>query len=110
MVSFYSFLEFKPAGRFVIRLCRTIACDMLGKDKVATQLETTLGLNLAKQLRWEIYLEWANCMGMCDQGPALLVNDRVFTRVTPDKVTQILEACRKAFGIYALGSIGEGHL
>ncbi|HHW97233.1 MAG: NADH-quinone oxidoreductase subunit NuoE [Myxococcota bacterium] len=111
VVSFYSFLEFKPAGRFVIRLCRTIACDMLGKDKVATQLENDLGIEFGETTPdGKFTLEWANCMGMCDQGPALLVNDRVFTRVTPDKVTQILEACRKAFGIYALGSIGEGHL
>ena len=31
-------------------------------------------------------LEWANCMGMCDQGPAMLVNDEIYTRLTPEKV------------------------
>ena len=39
---------------------------------------------------------------MCDQGPALLVNDRVFTRVTPEKVHEILEGCRQVFGVYAM--------
>ena len=36
---------------------------------------------------------------MCDQGPALLVNDRVFTRVTPEKVAEILDDCRTIFGV-----------
>jgi [NiFe] hydrogenase diaphorase moiety large subunit len=39
---------------------------------------------------------------MCDQGPAMLVNERVFTKVTPNKVHEILEECRKAFGVYAV--------
>ena len=33
---------------------------------------------------------------MCDQGPALLVNDEVHTRVTPEKVHEIVAACRAA--------------
>ncbi len=36
VVSFYSFLDFKPKGRFIIRLCQTISCAMAGKDRVAT--------------------------------------------------------------------------
>ena len=39
-------------------------------------------------------LEWASCVGMCDQGPALLVNDKVFTRVTPEKVAEIVAEYR----------------
>jgi NADH:ubiquinone oxidoreductase subunit E len=33
-------------------------------------------------------------VGMCDQGPAMLVNDRVYTRVTPEQVPAILADCR----------------
>jgi [NiFe] hydrogenase diaphorase moiety large subunit len=40
-------------------------------------------------------------MGMCDQGPALLVNDRIHARVTPEQVHDILEACRRSFGVHA---------
>jgi NADH:ubiquinone oxidoreductase subunit E len=38
-------------------------------------------------------------MGMCDQGPALLINDRVFTRVTSEEIHEILEDCRRSFGV-----------
>ena len=97
VVSFYSFLHDKPQGRYVIRLCRTISCDMQGKDRVARQLINDLGIRFGETSKDGMFtLEWANCLGMCDQGPAMLVNDQVFTRVTPDKVHDILEGCRRS--------------
>ena len=38
---------------------------------------------------------------MCDQGPALLVNDRVYTKVTPEQVHAIIDECKKTFGAHA---------
>lgn len=102
VASFYAFLGDRPQGKFVIRLCRTISCDMEGKERVARQLETDLGITFGETTRdGKFTLEWANCMGMCDQGPALLVNDKVFTKVTPERVHTILEDCRKVFGQHA---------
>jgi NADH:ubiquinone oxidoreductase subunit E len=103
VVTFYAFLSEKHQGRFVIRLCRTVSCDMAGKDAVARQLCNDLGIDFGETTRdGRFTLEWANCIGMCDQGPALLVNDQVFTRVTPEKVHDILTACERAFGSHAL--------
>ena len=99
VVTFYAFLNEKYHGRFVIRLCRTISCDMAGKDGVARQLRNDLGIEFGETTpNGRFTLEWANCIGMCDQGPAMLVNDQVFTFVTPEKVHDILAACEKAFG------------
>jgi len=111
VVSFYAFLDHKPKGKFVIRLCRTVSCDMQGKARVAQQLESDLGITFGETTSdGKFSLEWANCLGMCDQGPALLVNDIVYTRVTPAMVNDILETCRKTFGVYALESTHEeGH-
>jgi len=94
VVTFYAFLNECYHGRFVIRLCRTISCDMAGKDAVARQLENDLGIGFGQTTPdGRFTLEWANCIGMCDQGPAMLVNDQVFTHVTPEKVHDILQAC-----------------
>ena len=77
VVSFYSFLDERPQGQFVIRLCRTITCDMAGKDHVARQLENDLGIEFGETTPdGKFSLEWANCLGMCDQGPAMLVNEQ----------------------------------
>lgn len=102
VVSFYSFLEDKPQGQFVIRLCRTVACDMRGSDNVARQLVNDLGVDFGETTPdGKFTLEWANCLGMCDQGPAMLVNEKIYTQVTPEKVLHILEECRSTFGIHA---------
>lgn len=98
VVSFYSFLNESYHGRFVIRLCRTISCDMVGKENVARQLENDLGIKFGESTPdGKFSLEWANCIGMCDQGPAVLINEQVFTHVTPEKVHEIIEACEKIY-------------
>ncbi len=100
VVSFYSFLKEAHKGRFEIRLCRTISCDMAGRDRVARQLENELGITFGETTPdGRFSLEWANCVGMCDQGPALLVNEQVFTCVTPEKVHDILAHFKKMMDI-----------
>ncbi|HSP89546.1 MAG TPA: NAD(P)H-dependent oxidoreductase subunit E, partial [Vicinamibacterales bacterium] len=90
VVSFYAFLHHEPRGRFQIRLCQTISCDLAGKARVARQLENELGIRFGETTPdGRFSLEWASCLGMCDQGPALLVNDRVYTRVSPERVHRL---------------------
>lgn len=97
VASFYSFLHAAPEGRFVIRLCSTLACDFAGKAAVAEALTEELGIDFEETTDDRMFtLEWTSCMGMCDQGPAMLVNDEVHTRVTPDKAREIVAACRVA--------------
>jgi NADH-quinone oxidoreductase E subunit len=103
VVTFYSFLSDKPQGKFVIRLCSTITCDMLGRDRVARQLENDLGIKFGETTPDKKFsLDWASCLGMCDQGPALLINDEIFTQITPQKCHELLEECKKTFGSHAV--------
>lgn len=100
VVSFYSFLKESHKGRFEVRLCRTISCDMAGRDRVAHQLENELGIAFGETTPdGRFSLAWANCLGMCDQGPAMLVNEQVFTRVTPETVHEIIEEFRKEMDV-----------
>ena len=91
VVSFYAFLSSKPKGRNIVRLCQTVVCDMQGKAAVAKAIERELGVKFGETTKDKrITLEFANCLGMCDQGPAMLVNDKVYTHLTPEKAVQIL--------------------
>ncbi len=95
VVSFFRFLYREPHGKFIVRLCRTISCDLAGKDKVAHQLQTELGIMFGETTDDNMFtLEWTNCTGMCDQGPAMLVNDHVITKVTPERIKEILDLCK----------------
>lgn len=91
VVTFYSFLSTEPKGKYIIRLCKTISCDLAGREIIAATIERELGLRFGETSRDRRYsLEYCNCIGMCDQGPAMLINEKVYTRLSPAKVIEIL--------------------
>lgn len=91
VISFYSFLNTTPKGKYIVRLCQTISCDMQGKAAVAKAIERELGIKFGETSRDNKFtLEFANCVGMCDQGPAMIINERVYSKLTPEKAVQIL--------------------
>ncbi len=92
VISFYSFLNDQPKGRNIVRLCRTIICDMAGKCQIEKAIERELGMKFGETSKdQKITLEFTNCLGMCDQGPAMIVNDRVYTKLDPEKACSILK-------------------
>ena len=91
VITFYSFLNTQPKGRNIVRLCQTISCDMQGKVEVARAIERELGISFGETTKDNKFtLEYANCLGMCDQGPAMIINERVYYKLTPEKAVQIL--------------------
>ncbi len=91
VISFYSFLHTEPGGRNIVRLCRTIVCDMAGKQSVEDAIKRELGINFGETTKDKrITLEYTNCLGMCDVGPSMIVNERVFTKLDPEKAVKIL--------------------
>ncbi len=96
VVTFYSHLDSEPKGRHIVRLCRTLSCEMKGaKAEIARALEQELGIHFGQTTPCGLFsLGWANCIGMCDHAPALLIDDRVYTEVTPGSVREIIAECR----------------
>jgi NADH:ubiquinone oxidoreductase subunit E len=91
VASFYAFLGDQPQGRFVIRLCRTISCDMQGKSRVQRQLENDLGVPFGKTTAdGKFTLEFVECIGACDYAPAMLVNGALHKNMTAQEVDQLL--------------------
>ncbi|MDQ1265634.1 MAG: [NiFe] hydrogenase diaphorase moiety large subunit [Bacteroidota bacterium] len=94
VVTFYSFLRSDKKGRYNVRLCRTISCDLAGKEAIARSIERELRMKFGETSKDEKFtLEYINCMGMCDCGPAMLINDEVYTQLTPHLVADILKTC-----------------
>ncbi|MFP4502026.1 MAG: NAD(P)H-dependent oxidoreductase subunit E [Candidatus Hydrogenedentota bacterium] len=102
VLTFYNFINHETRGQFVVRLCRTLSCEMAGKAAVEKALTDALGIGFGQTTEdGRFTLEYASCLGMCDQGPAMLVNDRVYTKVTPAQIPEILENCKRSFASYA---------
>ncbi|MCK6605183.1 MAG: NAD(P)H-dependent oxidoreductase subunit E [Ignavibacteriaceae bacterium] len=91
VVSFYSFFNHEQKGRNIVRLCRTIVCDMAGKPEIEKAITRELGIKFGEtSADLKVTLEYTNCLGLCDQGPAMLVNDEVYTKLDPEKACNIL--------------------
>jgi NADH:ubiquinone oxidoreductase subunit E len=89
--TFYSFLDTEERGTYVIRLCRTITCDMKGKKQILKTLEDLLKVKVGGTTKdRQFTLLETNCLGWCHKGPAMLINDDVYTELTPEKVIEII--------------------
>ena len=89
--TFYTFLDTEPRGKYVIRICRTITCDMKGKNQIIQAIEDTLKIKLGEtsQNRKFTLLE-TNCLGWCHEGPAMLINDQAYTNLTVDSAIEVI--------------------
>lgn len=95
VISFYAFLYSEPKGRNIVRLCQTISCDMSGKEKIEEAVQRELGITFGQTTNDKrITLEYTNCLGMCDQGPAMLVNEKVYTKLDSETSINILNAIK----------------
>lgn len=89
--TFYSFLDTEPRGKYVIRVCRTITCSMKGKNAIVQTIEDLLKIKVGETtLNKKFSLLETNCLGWCHKGPAMLINDEVFTELDADKVREII--------------------
>jgi NADH-quinone oxidoreductase subunit E len=94
--TFYSFLDYKKRGKFIIRVCKTITCSMKGKNQILLAIEDMLKIGLGETTSDKKFsLLETNCLGWCHKAPAILVNDEVFTDLTPEKVREILSEFMK---------------
>jgi [NiFe] hydrogenase diaphorase moiety large subunit len=112
VATFFHFINKKPKGKFIIRLSRDMSSIMKGAKSVARQLRNDLGIRFGETTPDQMFtLEWTSCIGMNYQAPAMMVNNEVFSNLTPPKVHRIIEDCRQE--LYAhrrtVGNVGETH-
>jgi len=90
--SFYTFLDTKERGKYVIRICKTITCSMKGKGEIIQTLEDMLKIKVGETTSDKLFsiLE-TNCIGWCHKAPAILINEMPYTELTPEKVVEIIK-------------------
>lgn len=92
VVEFYSFLHLTPRGQYDVLISDSITDHMLGKQalmhKLAQRLKVEVGTVRADGV---VSLDNTSCTGLCDQGPAGLINGRPLTRLDAAKIERIAE-------------------
>jgi NADH-quinone oxidoreductase subunit E len=90
--SFYTFLDTRVRGKYVIRVCKTITCSMRGKGEIIQILEDMLKIKVGETTSDRMFsLIETNCIGWCHKAPAILINEMPYTELTPEKVVEIIK-------------------
>ena len=94
VIEFYSFFHLTPRGRYEILISDSITDQMLGKHNLMNYLSDQLQVSIGS-VREDglVSLDNTSCTGMCDQGPAGLINGHAITRLDRpriDAITQLI--------------------
>ncbi len=111
VISFYAFLSKEPKGKTVVRVCNDVVDKMKGASDVLAAFAETLGIEAGQTTSdGNVTLENTPCIGMCDQAPAVLINDVVVTNLTIDKVKEIAASLKSDPDVSKLSlGVGDGN-
>jgi NADH-quinone oxidoreductase subunit E len=91
--TFYSFLSTRPLGRHVIRICKSVPCLLQNGETLIETIGKELGIAPGETTPdGRFSFELTNCIGACDQAPAMLVDDQVYGDLTAEKIREILQS------------------
>ena len=89
--TFYAQFKFVPTGRKIVRLCRGTACHVRGAPHILDEVERQLGIKPGETTDdLEYSLETIACFGSCALAPVIVIDHKVYGRMTPKKVAEVL--------------------
>ena len=92
VATFYSFLSTKLLGKNVIRVCKSLPCFLKNSQMIIKSVEEETGIKPGETTAdGKFSLQLTNCIGLCDEAPAMMINNDVYGNLTPDKISQILK-------------------
>ena len=96
VATFYSQFRFRPVGKYLIMLCKGTACYVNGANAIAEAVSDELGIHDNETTEDGLFsLSLVSCLGCCSLAPVMMINDKTYGSLTPDKVKKILRELRK---------------
>ena len=92
VATFYNLIFRKPVGRHVVFLCNSISCWIMGYERLHDQAKRRLGIDYGQTTPDQRFtLLPIVCLGACDHAPAMMVDEDLHGKVTPDHINVVLE-------------------
>src|SRR5690554_1254179 len=92
VVTFYSFFSQKPRGKYTIGVCLGTACYVKGAPAILEKIKETLKISDGETTSDGLFtLDTTRCVGACGLAPVMTVGDDVYGRLTPERISEILE-------------------
>jgi NADH-quinone oxidoreductase subunit E len=98
LVTVYPMFRQQPAGRFQIKICRTLSCALAGSHELHAHLCQKLGLDPHKHgvqvtPDGKFSVEFVECLAGCDRAPVMMVNGDFHEAVSPPQAEALLAKC-----------------
>lgn len=92
VVTFYSYFNTKPSGKYKINVCLGTACFVRGSGDILEEFEKQLNIKAGETTDDGLFsIEILRCLGACGLAPVVMVNDKVYGHFTKDMVSKIIE-------------------
>jgi len=92
VATFYSQIFRQPVGRHLIRLCDSVVCFVTGYQGIQASLEQHLGIGVGETTPdGRFTLLPVCCLGNCDKGPTLMIDDDTYGNLEPGALAELLE-------------------
>jgi len=99
VITFYTGFSLTPKGKYVLRICCGTACHVKGGRSVLKLVKQDLGLSEGETSPdYQFTLESAACLGACALAPTMMVNRDYYGKLSPPKVSSILNYYGKEEG------------
>src|SRR5690242_7770238 len=96
VASFYTMFNLKPVGRYVFEVCQTGPCMLKGSDNIIEYIKKKLDINVGETTKDGMFtLKTVECLGACGYAPMMQLGKYYREHLTPEKVDQIIDECRK---------------
>jgi NADH-quinone oxidoreductase subunit E len=96
VVTFYSMFSLTPRGKYVIRICESPPCHLMGSSTIIKEVSDYLGIDLNETTKDGLFtLELSSCLGVCGVAPAMTINEEVFGNLDSQKIKDIIEEKRR---------------
>ena len=96
VVSFYTMFYSRPVGKYVVQVCRTLPCALLGAERVTEEFSKVLGIAPGEtDVNREFTLIEVECLGACDRAPVVGINEDWHECQRPQDVPQLVNALRQ---------------
>ena len=95
VVSYYTMFFTRPVGKYVLNVCRTLSCALLGAERVTEELCAKLGIKPGEtDASGTFTLLEVECLGACDRAPVVMVNDDWHERLSPEQAGTFIDNIR----------------
>lgn len=96
VATFYSMFSLTPRGKYIIRVCESPTCHLMGSNDILIELVKQLGIGIGETTNDGLFtLELTSCLGVCGVAPAMMINKEVFGNLTPEKIREIINQKRR---------------